>query len=1044
MKTRVGLVVASIAMSLGVVAAPLDVAAYRYKMDITFAGCGIAANADALVNFPAAVILDPSVKPGFAYTDFSFPENAADLRFADANGEELAYEIDTWDTAGRSLIWVRVPSLRSDTVITAYWGSSDAVKPAYTTDGTTWSEGYVAVWHMNESGTPLLDSTKRNNLSNASTAQPTLGVTDAQLQLGKTVAFPGLESWLSTIGSPSLPALGSLTLEAMAYDVPGSSNTVGLISKRVGNGNGTCFSFFKLNDVMNLDLSVGTANASVRFALEKMPQGEWTHVAATYDGSTLANAAKRVVFYCDGAVKATPDTASATSLTLPVTAAPIYVGILNSSDKRGWMGKMDEVRISNVARSAAWVNASSLSMKSPSAFATYGDVQTISDEDPFVITQDAQVTQQGVTISGTLTAAGSSPVTVFACWGTADGGANRSAWAYAIEHDNPVAGVPLADTLLLGTTPGLFYGQTYYYRHCAANQSGDFWAVRTGTFKTFGEAVFGAPSAEARARTITFSVELSSAGAAPVTVTCFMGTSPDALTTEVETWPNLVNPHVLTCSAENVPLGSTVYYAFRAVNTMPDTHANVCTVWTETTRFTSSGNTLWTGAIDTDWYTDGNWNNGTPSEGARAVFYQDNGTVTGAQDLSIGSAVMNTQGLFEFNTGGRALNVEKTFDIGNATADGTHAAPGGSHVKFVNGTLNVTNLNIGSSNNNSLRIEDGSLLRVGAIKVALKTDIYTNTLSINNSKVLSSSITLSPAGKGHYTSLVLTDSVLTNTGAFVASSTQSTYGRVVLTRSLLSSAGTIYVDQGWGCRYATLLVNDGSALHATQLRSGGEESNDAQIIVSNSVVTLSSNLALNRGNALAARHIFTLEQDPGRIASVYVGGDFELGGSGGSGTKAFINGGTLEVVKVLLVGGGTDVALNVSNGTVKAAGLNVTGGIGKRLSITGHGASIQAKTLTVSDNSTLGFSIPPNGYAQTPIHVETTATVHANTLFAITSPTATPGKVTLLEAPNATLPIFPDSSFSFDIPKSYKADIFQDGHSVAVRISPGATILLLQ
>lgn len=66
---------------------------------------------ERLNNFPVLIILNPSI-PGFSYTQFA--ANGQDLRFEDANGTALAYEIEKWDPNGSSYIWVRVPELVGD------------------------------------------------------------------------------------------------------------------------------------------------------------------------------------------------------------------------------------------------------------------------------------------------------------------------------------------------------------------------------------------------------------------------------------------------------------------------------------------------------------------------------------------------------------------------------------------------------------------------------------------------------------------------------------------------------------------------------------------------------------------------------------------------------------------------------------------------------------------------------------------------------------------------------------------------------------------
>ena len=102
----------------------------------------------SLTDFPLLVRISASAPSGFSYGDF-MQNDHSDLRFEDANGNGLAYDVDTWNTAGESLVWVKVPALEKDAEITMRWGSAapDANDPT-----AVWSN-YVFVWHGNDTST---------------------------------------------------------------------------------------------------------------------------------------------------------------------------------------------------------------------------------------------------------------------------------------------------------------------------------------------------------------------------------------------------------------------------------------------------------------------------------------------------------------------------------------------------------------------------------------------------------------------------------------------------------------------------------------------------------------------------------------------------------------------------------------------------------------------------------------------------------------------------------------------------------------------------
>ncbi len=70
-------------------------------------------------------------------------------------GNLLDSEVDTWNPSGESLVWVKVPSLNATTKIIAHYSCAS---PAVVTPANVWSADYVGVWHLNESGVPMAES----------------------------------------------------------------------------------------------------------------------------------------------------------------------------------------------------------------------------------------------------------------------------------------------------------------------------------------------------------------------------------------------------------------------------------------------------------------------------------------------------------------------------------------------------------------------------------------------------------------------------------------------------------------------------------------------------------------------------------------------------------------------------------------------------------------------------------------------------------------------------------------------------------------------
>ena len=146
--------------AFGVVAADNPFAGYAHKAKITFGGY---AGESTLTNFPALVRLAEDVG-GFSYADCA-QANGGDVRFTLGDGLELASECVKWDTTGESQFWVRVPELTSDTVIFMVWGNADAAKRDQRL--SVWSDGYTAVWSMDNKGPAIIDVSGNGNHGSA-------------------------------------------------------------------------------------------------------------------------------------------------------------------------------------------------------------------------------------------------------------------------------------------------------------------------------------------------------------------------------------------------------------------------------------------------------------------------------------------------------------------------------------------------------------------------------------------------------------------------------------------------------------------------------------------------------------------------------------------------------------------------------------------------------------------------------------------------------------------------------------------------------------
>jgi hypothetical protein len=315
------------------------------------------ARAEVLTNFPVRVVLGGHI-PNFSYASFASP-TAGDLRFLSADGVlELPYEIERWDPAGDSHVWVQIPRLTHGTSIIAQWGGPDRVEPAYTTNGTVWSNGYVGVWHW-----PGLLATDAASGATAVThgAPSVLG----RVGVGRT--FRRLTSdviqmpWTSAFNLPSHFEVQGW-FKVAPEEKPASGDFLTLSGKQASGDFNNRNWWISLRSDGKLWWR-GSPGIDVMSPTD-LADGAWHHFSAVHDGSVAR-------LYVDGvqvATDTTPGTAS-------VQNAPVMFGEEYGTGRR-MRGLLDEMRLSNVARSSNWVWATYQTIASNSLFTSYGTATT--------------------------------------------------------------------------------------------------------------------------------------------------------------------------------------------------------------------------------------------------------------------------------------------------------------------------------------------------------------------------------------------------------------------------------------------------------------------------------------------------------------------------------------------------------------------------------------------------------------------------------------------------------------------------------------------
>ena len=253
-----------------------------------------------------------------------------DLRFA-AAGKALAYQIDTWDAAAATAnIWVRIPTIQGNKhqKIDMFWGKPDATGESDGKAVFNESNGYLSVWHLDD---PAKDET-------GTLEGKDQGTTPVAGAIGQGRHFEpgkGINCGDNIITYP----IGSAAHSTEVWFKAGKSGD------RIvcwGNGEPKAVVQMILGKPPRLFMDCYGSSAGLR-ADSAIPMSEWVHAIHTYQKGDSR-------LYVNGVLDGV-STTDTTPLDIK-SPAKMWMG--------GWAGyvfkgDMDEVRISKVARSAAWV-----------------------------------------------------------------------------------------------------------------------------------------------------------------------------------------------------------------------------------------------------------------------------------------------------------------------------------------------------------------------------------------------------------------------------------------------------------------------------------------------------------------------------------------------------------------------------------------------------------------------------------------------------------------------------------------------------------------
>ncbi|MHB2247784.1 DUF2341 domain-containing protein [Pseudomonas fitomaticsae] len=275
-------------------------------------------------------------------------EDGSDLRFVAADDKTvLNHQIESFDALmGMALIWVDVPDVeggqRQD--IWMYYGNQKA--PATGNGQLTFDPNYTALYHFDgATGTPAKDTTAYGNTAQSATGAAIDGVVGRALQFsGQPLLLPASPSLQHNVGS-------AFTFSAwLRLDQANGEQLI--LARREGTNS--------LLVGVNQGVPFVEIDGQRAVATQPLNPGQWQHVALTAEGA-------KVTLYINGREGA------ALAQAMPAFNSVMAIGAdLHEGPFQPFVGAIDELRLSKVARPAPLLLADATSQGAESKLVAYG------------------------------------------------------------------------------------------------------------------------------------------------------------------------------------------------------------------------------------------------------------------------------------------------------------------------------------------------------------------------------------------------------------------------------------------------------------------------------------------------------------------------------------------------------------------------------------------------------------------------------------------------------------------------------------------------
>ncbi|PNX52027.1 MAG: hypothetical protein BV458_10795 [Thermoplasmata archaeon M9B2D] len=243
-----------------------------------------------------------------------------------------------------------------------YYGNPSCINQEY--PEKTWDSGYEAVWHMNDVTSVLVPDSTSNEYTGTKRAPNEPQEISGKIGAGQEFDGTNDNIW---INGHSVLGTGDKTISIwMKIDANNDFQTI--LTNALGGSYKNEGLEMAVDYGMNMTVSIGNGDSTNAYLIIfKKPIPDYT----TYHFYTARQSGANLSLYLDGNLYGWTTTTTGLE-SLPSHNMSIGRSHQNSPYFYWFDGRLDEIRMSSIARSSSWIQTEYYNQNSPSTFLTFG------------------------------------------------------------------------------------------------------------------------------------------------------------------------------------------------------------------------------------------------------------------------------------------------------------------------------------------------------------------------------------------------------------------------------------------------------------------------------------------------------------------------------------------------------------------------------------------------------------------------------------------------------------------------------------------------